>query len=127
MTVISASLPQNLVKELDRLTESGGYSSRSDTIRAGIKLLASEKRQQDKGKGRISAALLLVHDEKDEEAFFAARHDFEEVIKTSVHNQLKDDKCLEIFILDGDFEKIQSLLLACRKSGKADYLKLVVA
>jgi len=127
MVIVSLSLPQNLLDDLDSIQKSGGFGNRSDTIRAAVKLLAAEERQMRSIAGRISAVLLLVHDEEDEQAFAEARHSFEDVIKTLIHNQLKNGKCLEIFMLEGEAGKINDLIQACRKSKKADYLKLVVA
>ena len=75
--------------------------------------------------GRVSGVLVLVHDEKYEQVFSKARHDFEDLIKTSIHNQLGGGKCLELFLLEGESEKVTELLKACRKSGRAEYLKLI--
>jgi CopG family transcriptional regulator, nickel-responsive regulator len=127
MAIVSLSLPGRLLDELDALTESGGFGNRSDTVRSAIKLLASEQRQQHSARGEVSAVLLLVHDERDEAAFAEARHRFEDIIKTLIHNHLHDGKCLEIFILEGDVKKLNELIETCRKSKKADYVKLIVA
>ncbi|MCK4733836.1 MAG: hypothetical protein KAT65_15385, partial [Methanophagales archaeon] len=30
------------------------------------------------------------------------KHEFEDIISTQIHNHLREDKCLEVFILEGD-------------------------
>jgi CopG family nickel-responsive transcriptional regulator len=127
MAIISLSLPTNMLDEVDKLAREGGYKGRSDAIRDGIMQLSRDLAQGRGIKGRVSGALLLAHDEDDEEAFSEARHKFESLIKTSIHNQLPGDKCLEVFILEGDANDVQELVKACRRSGKARQLKLVLA
>ncbi|VVB53914.1 Putative nickel-responsive regulator [uncultured archaeon] len=127
MTIVSLSLPENQLMELDAIARKGGYGGRSDALRAAVKLLSKEHSKEKSIKGRVSGALLLLHDEKDEAAFTEARHRYEGLIKTLVHNQLGNDKCLEVFIFEGDAADVQDLIKALRKSGKAEDIKLVVA
>jgi Arc/MetJ-type ribon-helix-helix transcriptional regulator len=42
---VPVSLPPELVKELDTLVEEGMFSSRSDAIRYGVRLVVREERQ----------------------------------------------------------------------------------
>jgi CopG family nickel-responsive transcriptional regulator len=125
MPIISVSLKEDTIKELDRLVNSGGYKSRSDAVKTAVHLLSREIDQQKKIDGKVSGILILIHDEKHEASFSNARHEFENLIKTLVHNQLGGGKCLELFILEGDYEQIEELIKACRKSGRAEYLKLI--
>jgi CopG family nickel-responsive transcriptional regulator len=124
MTIISVSLKDETIRELDRLVDAGGYKGRSDAVKTAVHLLAKETATQQK-EGKISGILILIHDEKYEAAFSAARHRFEDLIKTMIHNQLGSGKCLELFILEGDFRQVDELIFACRKSGRAEYLKLI--
>jgi len=126
MAIISVSLPEGQLEELDKAVKELGYKGRSDAVRNALKMLISEGRKQ-KTAGRMSGAMLLVHDEEDEEAFSEARHRFEGLIKTQVHNQLGNGKCLEVFVLEGESEDVDELARICRRSGKAHYLKIVRA
>jgi len=125
MGVISVSVGKRELEVLDRLVEEGSYRGRSDAVRSAIKALSLEQKQQRGIKGKMSGILILIHGEEDESAFSDARHKFEDLIKTLIHNQLKDKKCLEIFILEGDSVKVKELIRACRNSGRADYIKLI--
>ncbi len=124
MAIISVSLKDETVRELDRLVASGGYKGRSDAVKSAVQLLSRET-GRDKASGKVSGILILIHDERHESAFSDARHEFEGLIKTLIHNQLGEGKCLELFILEGEHEKVEELIKACRKSGRADYLKLI--
>ena len=125
MGIISISVKDQTQKELDKIIQEGGFKGRSDAFRAAINLLSREQIQQKKLTGTVSGVLIVIHDEKHESDFSHARHQFEKVIKTSIHNQLGDEKCLELFILEGKANEVKTLMKECRKSGRAEYLKLI--
>ena len=125
MGIISISADDRTLKGLEDAIKDGGYRGRSDAFRASLNLLIAEQKQQVQMKGLIRGILIVIHAEKHEADFTHARHKFEKLIKTSVHNQLGDEKCLEIFILEGPAEDVMRLLKACRKSGRGEYLKLI--
>ena len=125
MAIVSVSLKSETLNELDRLVRQGGYKGRSDAVKTAVHLLSREIEQQAGMDGKVSGILILVHDERYEAAFSNARHQFEDIIKTLIHNQIGRGKCLELFILEGDYTQVEELLKACRKSGRAQYLKLI--
>ncbi|MFH0861811.1 MAG: CopG family ribbon-helix-helix protein [Candidatus Altiarchaeota archaeon] len=127
MTVISVSLPEETIREIDRMVGSGGYKGRSDAVKSSVHYLSKELNLLEKSEGRVSGILVLIHDEKHENAFSKARHEFEGLIKTLIHNQVGGGKCLELFILEGESAKVGELIRACRRSGRAEYLKLITA
>jgi len=54
------------------------------------------------------------------------KHDYEDIINTQIHSHLKENNCLEIFILEGDSSRIKELARNFRKCGKLEHLKLIV-
>ena len=125
MAIISVSLKNETIAELDKLINTGGYKSRSDAVKTAVHLLSREIDEQNRADGKVSGILILIHDERHEAAFSNARHQFEDLIKTLIHNQLGAGKCLELFLLEGRSEEVKELIKACRKSGRAEYLKLI--
>jgi CopG family transcriptional regulator, nickel-responsive regulator len=126
MAIISVSLDDKQVSELDALVEEFGYKGRSDAVRTALKAMFKEDRKHQTT-GKMSGVMLLVHDEEHEQAFSDARHRFESLIKTLIHNQLGNGKCLEVFVLEGESEEMEELMRTCRRSGKAEYIKIVKA
>jgi CopG family nickel-responsive transcriptional regulator len=125
MGIISVSLPEEAIKKLDKVVFLGGFKGRSDAVRSSLSLLARDFENTQDINGKINGVLVLVHDERYEHAFSEARHEFEGLIKTLIHNQLGGGKCLELFVLEGESEKVTELIKVCRKSGRAEYLKLI--
>ena len=67
MTIVSISLNEDILKELDKLQGSMGFTGRSEIIRAGIRTFVQEEKQKRELKGKQNAVLIVVHaDEFDD-------------------------------------------------------------
>ena len=126
MTIISISLNNIILEEIDRVKKEFGFSGRSEVIRAGVRSLVAEDEQRNKLSGDIKSVLLIVHNEDAEEAINQIKHKHEEIIDTQIHTNLKEGKCLEIFVLSGEAEKIRQLSKAAETNKKVEYVKLIV-
>ena len=127
MTIVSISLNDQILKDLDKVQRTLGFSGRSEVIRAASRMLIEDAKEKSRLKGTINAVLLVVHHQHSEDTISAIKHSYEDVIKTQIHNHLREHKCLEIFIIEGDASRIQKLLNSFRTSKKIEYAKLIVA
>ncbi|MBC8521338.1 MAG: CopG family ribbon-helix-helix protein [Candidatus Syntrophoarchaeum sp.] len=127
MRIISISLTEELLEEIDGLQKELGFSGRSEVIRAGARMLLADNKEKEKLEGRLNSVLLLIHTQKVEDTVTEIKHEFGDIISTQIHNHLRGDKCLEVFILDGDAARIKHLVRLFQTSGKMDYVKLVMA
>ncbi|GAB6056176.1 CopG family ribbon-helix-helix protein [Methanobacterium alkalithermotolerans] len=126
MAIISISLNDKLLAEIDALKDEMGFSGRSDVIRAAARVLIDENKTEDNIKGKVNALLFLIHSQKVEGAVTTIKHDFEDIINTQIHSHLKEENCLEIFILEGETSRIKGLTRKFRNCGKMEHLKLIV-
>ena len=124
--IISMSLDEELLKELDSAKKSVGYSGRSEVIRSGMKLLLDDIKAKEKLKGHAECVLVFVHAKKFEDAFTRTKHGYEDIINTQIHSNFCNDKCLQICVLHGPAEKINGFFSDIRKNKRTDYVKLVV-
>jgi len=127
MTIISISLNDKLLTEIDQLQKELGFSGRSEVIRAGARMLLADNREKEKLEGRLNSVLLLIHSQKVEDTVTVIKHEFEDIISTQIHNHLREDKCIEVFILEGDAARIKDLVRLFLTTRKMDYVKLIVA
>ncbi len=127
MTIISISLNDKLLTEIDQLQKELGFSGRSEVIRAGARMLLADNREKEKLEGQLNSILLLIHTQKVEDTVTAIKHEFEDIISTQIHNHLREDKCIEVFILEGDAARIKDLVRLFQTTRKMDYVKLIVA
>ena len=124
--IISVSLSENLLEEVSRIQREMGFSGRSEVIRAGLRRLIAEHRKLERMRGRINSILLVVHEREDEDIVNRIKHEFDDIINTQLHSHLKRNKCLEIFILDGDAERIREIVECFETCGKMEYVNLIV-
>lgn len=127
MVIVSISLNDKILEELDRIQNELGFSGRSEVIRAGARLLISNTKAKEELSGNINSILLLIHSQEAENVVSEIKHEFEDITKTQIHNHLKGNKCLEIFVLDGDADKIKEMIRLFQTSKKIDYVKLIIA
>ena len=127
MVIVSISLNDTILKEIDGIQNALGYSGRSEVIRAGARLLISESKEKERLTGNINSILLLIHSQEAENVVSEIKHRFEDVTKTQIHSHLRENKCLEVFVLDGDADRIKEMVRLLQTSRKMDYVKLIVA
>ncbi len=125
MPIISISLSDELLSEVDRLQRSMGFTGRSEVIRAGIRNFVSEEKQKDALAGSLHAILLVVHNDEFDDIIAGLKHSFEDLIITHLHSKIHGDKCVELFMLDGEAERVDMITRNFRTNKKMDTVKLV--
>jgi len=123
--IISISLNDEMLTELDRLQKSMGFTGRSEAIRAGIRNFVSEERQKNELSGNVHAILLVVHNDEFDHIIAGMKHSFEDMITTQLHSKIHGNKCVELFMLDGEAEQINLITKNFQTNKKMDTVKLV--
>jgi CopG family nickel-responsive transcriptional regulator len=125
LTIVSVSLNEEILNEVDKLQKALGFSGRSEIVRAGIRnLLAEEKERQDLS-GSLFAVLLAIHDEKSDDQVTTMQHDYDRLITTHIHNKIDGDRCLEIFLIKGEAREIKDMTKKFQSNKKMDHVKLI--
>ncbi|TLX66408.1 MAG: CopG family ribbon-helix-helix protein [Thaumarchaeota archaeon] len=125
MPIISISLNNEILSEMDRLQKSMGFSGRSEIIRAGLRTLISEEKQRSDLSGLIHAILMVVHDEESEQVVTGIKHNYEDLIGTHLHSKIDGNKCMELFLLHGKAEKVDVMTRDFQTNRKMEHVKLV--
>ena len=126
MPIVSISLNNEILSEVDKLKKSMGFSGRSEIIRAGIRNLISEEKQRSNLSGLIHAILMVVHDENSEQIVTGIKHNYEELIDTHLHSKIDGNKCMELFLLNGQADKVDVMTKDFKTNRKMDQVKLVL-
>ena len=125
MPIVSISLNDEIISELDKLQKSLGFSGRSEAIRAGIRTFVSEEKQKSDLSGNIHAILLVVHNDEFDHIVSGITHNFEDLITTHLHSKIDKKKCMELFVIDGDAEKVSTMTKDFQINKNMDTVKLV--
>lgn len=125
MPIVSISLNDEILAELDKLQKSMGFSGRSEAIRAGIRSFVSEEKQKSNLEGNIHAILLVLHNDEFDHIVSGIAHRFEDLIITHLHSKIEKEKCMELFVIDGDAEKISTMTRDFHTNKNMDTVKLL--
>jgi len=125
LTIVSVSLNEGILVEIDKLQKALGFSGRSEIVRAGIRTLLAEERERQNLTGLLHALLLVIHDEKSDDQVTEMRHDYDRLINTHLHSKIDRDRCLEIFLLRGDANDVIEMAKKFQSNKKMDHTKLI--
>ncbi len=126
MTIVSLSFPEQMIKEMNDIQESRGFTGRSELVRAAIRLMLEDTREKDSLAGRVAALVVVTHDQQDEDPITALKHQFDGIVKTHIHSKISHNNCVELFLVEGEGARVASMTKAFQKEEKMKSVKLVV-
>jgi len=124
--IVSLSFPDQMIRDMDDIQKSLGFTGRSELVRAAIRLMLEDKKEKDSLRGQVAAILAVTHNQEDEEPVTRIKHSFEDIIRTHLHNKITRTSCVELFLLEGDAQKIASMSNGFQKEDKMKSVKLVI-
>jgi len=125
MTIVSISLNEEILTELDKLQKTMGFSGRSEAIRAGIRSFVADEKQKAELSGNVHAILLVVHNDEFDHIVSGIKHNFEDLITTHLHSKIEGEKCMELFVIDGEADRVSTITRDFQTNKKMDTVKLV--
>ncbi|KAB1197233.1 MULTISPECIES: CopG family ribbon-helix-helix protein [Haloferax] len=127
MTVVSVSMPEELLERIDSFAEEHGYTGRSEVVREASRNLLGEfedKRLEDR---ELMAVVTVIFDYETtsvEERMMGLRHEYEGLVKSNFHNHVGNHYCMELFVLEGKLTDISTFvgkIRATRDTLSVDY------
>ena len=113
MTVVSVSMPEELLERIDEFAEDHGYTGRSEVIREASRNLLGEFQDRDlEGHDLMGIVTVLFNYETTsvEERMMRLRHQHEDLVTSNFHSHVGETYCMELFILEGDLEGISEFV-----------------
>jgi CopG family nickel-responsive transcriptional regulator len=113
MTVISITLPPDLLQKFEDFMATKGYYSRSEAFRDAIRNLISETELTSTQTGTVAATIMITCDytRKDTDIKITElRHEYDDVVIENIHRHIEEKHCLEIFIAQGNNKRILNLI-----------------
>jgi len=123
MPVISVSLTQKNIEFLDEVKESLGLAGRSEAFRACLRSAEADLRERADLQGDVEGVLVIVHGSHSAPKLDQIRHMYQQEVATQLHSHLRNNKCLEIFIIRGKGNRIKGMLDMLHSSDHFDYIK----
>jgi CopG family nickel-responsive transcriptional regulator len=106
-------LPSELLKKFDEFMKTRGYYSRSEAFRDAIRSLMAESEFVKRETENVATVLMIICDyaRKDVDLKVGeVRHEFDDVVVENVHRHIDEKYCLEVFIAEGNHQRILDLI-----------------
>jgi len=113
MAVVSVTIPNELLRKFDEFMKTRGYYSRSEAFRDAIRSLMAEAELAKMETGNVAATIMITCDyaRKDVDLKMTElRHEFDDVVIENIHRHIREKYCLEIFIAEGNNNRILDLV-----------------
>ena len=132
MTVVSVSMPEELLERIDQFAEDHGYTGRSEVVREASRNLLGEFEDTKLEDCDLMGVVTVVFDYETtnvEERMMGLRHEHEGIVASNFHSHVGDHYCMELFVLEGSLEEISTFvgkIRATRDTLTVDYSVLPV-
>ena len=113
MTVVSVSMPDELLERLDSFADEHGYTGRSEVVREASRNLLTEfqdKQLEDRELMGIVTVLFDYDTTTVEEKMMHLRHEHEGLVASNFHSHVGEHRCMELFVLEGSLEEISTFV-----------------
>ena len=113
MTVVSITLPSDLLKKFDQFSKARGYYSRSEAFRDALRSLIAEAEIAKTETGNVAATLMITCEYARREVdlrMSEVRHEFDDIVVENVHRHINKQYCLEVFIAEGNYQRVLELI-----------------
>ena len=111
MSIISLSLPTELLEELDSVLGERKSATRSEVLRQALRSYLTEYRKLDELKGNVIATIsVLYNKEEKNEELFRLQHEFSDMITAYLHSHLTETSCLEVMVIKGSANRLKELI-----------------
>jgi metal-responsive CopG/Arc/MetJ family transcriptional regulator len=125
MPIISISLSEQALTELDAAQKRSNFSGRSELIRAALAQYTQESaRETMEPTKHYSASLSVVVAQTQRRAIHDALHSFHSLVRTQSHLCVDSERCMEILGLHGTGANIRALSETLERVPKVEKLTL---
>ncbi len=111
VSIISLSLPKDLLEELDAILGDEKNASRSEVLRQAVRMYLSEYKKLEKIKGNVIATITVLYGKQEQnEELFRLQHEFSDTITAYLHSHLTETSCLEVMVVKGPSKRLKGLI-----------------
>jgi len=113
LTVVSITLPNELLRKFDEFSKARGYYSRSEAFRDAVRSLIAEAEVAKAVTGTVASTIMTIceYAKRDVDLRMSeVRHEFDDIVVENVHRHIDRQYCLEVFIAGGNYRRVRELI-----------------
>ena len=125
MSIVSLSIPKNLLEKVDSYMQEQGLANRSEIIRQALRAYISEGRKISELQGKLTATLTIIYRNEARTGQIAdIQHEYSNVIATFLHTHVEQGHCIEIIVAKGEAQTIKALITALKANKQISEVKV---
>jgi CopG family nickel-responsive transcriptional regulator len=127
MSIVSLSIPKNLLEKVDSYIREQGFANRSEIIRQALRAYMSESRRLSELQGRTTATITIIYQRDAKKGQITdIQHSYSNVVLTFLHTHVEEGYCIEIIVAKGDAKVIKALIDALRANKQISEVKVTI-
>lgn len=124
MAILSASLPDDLVGEMDAAIASGSYKGRSEFVRAAVR--DRLQTSHPPGGRHIHGSITVLYPHDKEARISDVRHAFHDIVLSLMHTHCEPETCMDVLLVGGAPQRVQDLAATFERMRDVKRSRLVV-
>ncbi|MFX0194987.1 MAG: CopG family ribbon-helix-helix protein [Candidatus Hodarchaeota archaeon] len=126
MPIVSISIPEKLLEDLEESLQERGFASRSEIIRQALRDFIMEHKDLEKFEGEIIATITIVYEKSAQKVkTLDIQHQYGSLISTFLHAHVDSSNCLEVMVVRGEAVMIRELIDSLKTSKLIQQVKVV--
>ncbi len=127
MSIVSLSIPENLLEKVDSYVKEQGFANRSEVIRQALRAYISEGKRLSELKGEVAATITIVYQKGARTGQIAdVQHSYGSVVLTFLHTHIEEGYCIEIVVAKGDAEIMKTFIDALKANRQVSEVKVTL-
>lgn len=127
MTIISVSVPEQLLERIETSIQEQGFANRSEIVRQALRSFLTESKSLRDLEGEVTASLTIIYKRgASTRQMSEIHHSFGDIISTFLHAHIDENSCLEMIVVKGPAENLRKLVDAFRTNEKISQIKVSV-
>jgi CopG family transcriptional regulator, nickel-responsive regulator len=127
VSIISLSLPNELLEQLDTILGEDRGANRSEVVRQAVRMYLTQYSELGKIKGNVIATITVLYDKAEEnKELFRIQHEFDDMITAYLHSHISETSCLEVMVVKGASERLRSLIDGLKANKPVKQIKVSV-
>jgi CopG family nickel-responsive transcriptional regulator len=124
MPIVSVSMDETILRDLDEIAQRRKYRSRSEAVREALREFIDVS-EWGQAEGKTSVILAVIYEKGNPKADLAMlQHRFDE-IRTMLHTHLNEVDCLQIFVAEGPTARLKELIGQIRRVKGVKQIKFI--
>jgi CopG family nickel-responsive transcriptional regulator len=127
MTIISLSIPDKLITQIDQTIKEKGYASRSEITRQALRhYLIEDPKIENINEETIATTTLIYKENINRHQLLEIQHIHSDIVTTFLHTHIHQGYCLEVLILKGPAHLIKKFIDKLRQNEQITQIKISI-